>query len=85
MLRQTYTYPIDRFVGMALRLLRKEKGLTLKDLESVSDRSHTYFAKIETYERRITYGELIDICNWLDLEPMSIYSLAHKLESLSND
>ena len=84
MTRRIYSYSIDRCVGKALRLLRKEKRLTLRDLESISDKCHTYFAKVETYERRITYGELINYCNLLELEPIEVYSLAHELESLEN-
>lgn len=81
MINKTFCYSIDRCVGKALRTLRKEKGLTLRQLSFMSGKFHTYFAKIENYERRITYGELIDICKLIDVEPTTVYALAHEIEN----
>ncbi len=54
--------------------VRKERGLTQKDLAKKLKRPQVYVSRVESGERRIDVLELIDICAALGIEPETLIS-----------
>lgn len=63
-------------LGNWLREQREAKGMTMRDLSTVSGKPHSYFGKIEQAQRGLDLLEFIDMCRWLHIAPVkSLLSL----------
>jgi len=74
-----FRYDIDRAIGAALRQIRQEKCLTLRDLSQRTNSKHSLFAKIETYQRRITFGELAELADLMETTTENVIARAYQL------
>lgn len=57
-------------LGNWLREQREAKGLTMRDLSSISGKPHSYFGKIEQAQRGLDVLEFLELCKWLSLPPL---------------
>ena len=52
-----------------LRIQRKAKGLTMRELGKELDVIHSWVGKVEQGERRLDIVEYVRICTALDIDP----------------
>lgn len=57
-------------LGNWLREQREAKGLTMRDLQAISGKPHSYFGKIEQAQRGLDVLEFVELCKWLSLPPL---------------
>lgn len=55
-------------LGNWLRQQRNKKALTMRDMQTLSGRPHSYFGKIEQGNRGLDILEFIELCTWLEIE-----------------
>ncbi len=60
-------------LGNWLREQRNAKGLTMRDLAAISGKPHSYFGKIEQGTRGLDILEFIELCEFLNLEPIKSF------------
>lgn len=72
---------IDRAVGIKLRKLRAESGMTLQQLADKIGVSHQQLQKYETGTNRLSAGMLPAIANALGVEIMEFFSDPHGSEA----
>jgi transcriptional regulator with XRE-family HTH domain len=53
----------------AIKLLRLERGLSLRDVAAALDKPHSWVQKIETFERRLDFLEFVALARALGIEP----------------
>lgn len=58
MRKRSFYYPIDEAIGIAIREMRNKCGLNMRELAIIVNVPHSYFCKIEKYERRLTFSLL---------------------------
>lgn len=59
-------------LGETLRSHREKKGLSLRQCEELIGLSRTIIYKIEIGERRLDVVEFLDLCKYLDADPIKI-------------
>lgn len=67
-------------VGEEIRRLRKEKGMTLKQLSNKIDLSHTYLSQIELGDRNISLEILSKLASVLEVSKLHLYKAAGLLD-----
>lgn len=55
-------------LGNWLRQQRQAKGLTMRDMQAISGRPHSYFGKVEQAQRGLDILEFLELCVWLEIE-----------------
>ena len=55
-------------LGNWLRHQRNKKELTMRDMQTISGRPHSYFGKIEQGNRGLDILEFIELCSWLEID-----------------
>lgn len=58
-------------LGNWLREQRNAKGLTMRDMAAISGLPHSYFGKIEQGIRGLDILEFLELCQWLEISPLS--------------
>lgn len=79
-----FTYPIDRAIGKAIKEMRKNRGLRMRELAAIGHVSHSYFGKIENYDRRLTFGEIEEVAEWIGVNSGDIISRAKEIVQQEN-
>lgn len=69
----------DKTIGLAIKKARLTEGLTLKDLQIKSGITCSFFNKIETSERRVTFEELKKIAELLSTDSNKILYIAKQI------
>ncbi|WGT38530.1 helix-turn-helix transcriptional regulator [Lysinibacillus sp. 1 U-2021] len=67
-------------VGEEIRRLRKEKGMTLKQLANNIDLSHTYLSQIELGDRNVSLEMLSKLASVLEVSKLHLYKAADLLD-----
>ncbi|MBX8942465.1 helix-turn-helix domain-containing protein [Lysinibacillus sp. K60] len=67
-------------VGEEIRRLRKEKGMTLKQLANNIDLSHTYLSQIELGDRNVSLEMLSKLASVLEVSKLHLYKVAGLLD-----
>lgn len=78
------TYPIDLAIGKAIKEMRKKRGLRMRELSAIGHVPHSYFGKIENYERRLTFGEIEEVAEWIGVDSNDIISRAKEIIQQEN-
>lgn len=55
-------------LGNWLHEQRQTKGLTMRDLQAISGKPHSYFGKIEQAKRGLDVLEFLELCDWLGID-----------------
>jgi transcriptional regulator with XRE-family HTH domain len=55
-------------LGNWLRQQRQAKGLTMREMQAISGKAHSYFGKIEQALRGLDVLEFIELCGWLGID-----------------
>lgn len=63
-------------VGEEIRRLRKENGMTLKQLANNIDLSHTYLSQIELGDRNVSLEMLSKLASVLEVSKLHLYKAA---------
>lgn len=79
MRKNIFCYPIDIAIGKAIRELRNSKGYTMRELASKGGVPHSYIGKIENYKRRLTFGEIEEVANWMEIKSEDIIMKAKEI------
>lgn len=79
-----FRYPIDQAIGKAIKELRRDAGYKMRELAEIANVQHTFFGKIENYQRRLTYGELTEVATWLGVDADDIIAKAKQIEQKDN-
>lgn len=79
MRKSIFIYPIDRAIGEAIKELRSERGIRMRELAAIGKVPHSYFGKIENYERRLTFGEIEELAEWIGVDANEIISRAKEI------
>lgn len=66
-------------LGNCLREQREAKGLTMRDLQAISGKPHSYFGKIEQAQRGLDVLEFLELCNWMEIDFRSAINKIDKL------
>ena len=77
--RNTFRYPIDRAIGQAIKEIRNNQGFKMRELADIVNIPHSYFGKIENYERRLTFGEIEEVAGWIGVEVNDIIARAKEI------
>lgn len=56
-----------------LKLLRKEKGLTIYDMANKLEITPSFYSQIETKKRRLFYDTAVRICTVLKVKPDQVF------------
>ncbi|NVK25941.1 MAG: helix-turn-helix transcriptional regulator [Gammaproteobacteria bacterium] len=80
MKQNSFRYPIDKAIGQAIKELRKQAGYRMRELAEIGNVPHSFFGKIENYERRLTFGELEEVASWIGVEVNDIITKAKQIE-----
>lgn len=67
-------------VGEEIRRLRKEKGMTLKQLANKIDLSQTYLSQIELGDRNVSLEILSKLASVLEVSKLHLYKAAGLLD-----
>ncbi|MDQ2630739.1 MAG: helix-turn-helix transcriptional regulator [Actinomycetota bacterium] len=65
---------------MAIRTIRKERGLTQEELSLRAGLHETYISHIESGHRNPTWGKVLEISAALDVQLTQLAQLADELE-----
>lgn len=65
-------------IGNALKSIRVEKKLKLKDIEAISDMNGPTISNIERGKQNVSIGWLIHYANVLEIDPSEIFLRAFK-------
>ncbi|WP_341963539.1 helix-turn-helix domain-containing protein (plasmid) [Planococcus maritimus] len=65
-------------IGSALKSIRVEKKLKLKDIEAISDMNGPTISNIERGKQNVSIGWLIHYANVLQIDPSEIFFRAFK-------
>lgn len=65
-------------IGSALKSIRLEKKLTLKDIETISDMNGPTISIIERGKQNVSIGWLIHYANVLEIDPNEIFIRAYR-------
>lgn len=82
MRKTIFNYPVDRAIGQAIKEIRNKRGLKMRQLAVIGHVPHSYFGKIENYGRRLTFGEIEEIAEWIGVETNDIISRAKEIVKL---
>lgn len=63
-------------VGMAVRALRKEKGMSQEELAHFAAIDRSHMGKIERGERNVSFANIMRISNALGCSPSALFSQA---------
>ena len=63
----------------SLITIRKQRGISQRDLAIKLNKAHSYIGRIETFERRLDVVDLINIARALDLSDKEIVKIFEKL------
>ena len=55
-------------LGNWLRQQRQAKGLTMRNMQSISGKPHSYFGKVEQAQRGLDILEFLELCTWLEID-----------------
>lgn len=77
-----FKYKIDRAIGQAIKEFRNKQGYKMRELAEIAQIPHSFFGKIEKYERRLTFGEIEEVAGWIGVDPNDIITRAKELVSL---
>ena len=69
---------IKKEVGIEIRNLRKEKGLSQEALANLSDLDRTYIPSIERGERNISIEVIYKLCNALNIRISDLFKQIEK-------
>jgi transcriptional regulator with XRE-family HTH domain len=69
---------IKKEVGIKIRNLRKEKGLSQEALANLSDLDRTYIPSIERGERNISIEVIYKLCNALNITISDLFKQIEK-------
>lgn len=72
MIKESDKIALKKF-GNNLRLLRQEKGLTLRELSSACNIDYSNILKIEQGKINITFTSIIDLASALELNPSVLF------------
>ena len=61
-----------------LSTVRKEQGLTVRQLAALLDEDHSTIVKIETFVRKLSAIEYYQFCKVLKVDPMVGFSIFEK-------
>lgn len=84
MRKSIFKYPIDHAIGEAIKSIRNQQGLKMRELAAIGNVPHSYFGKIENYQRRLTFGEIEEVASWLGVEPSLIIKKAKEQMNSAN-
>ena len=77
--KSIFKYPIDHAIGEAIKSIRNQQGLKMRELAAIGKVPHSYFGKIENYQRRLTFGEIEEVANLLGVDPSLIINKAKEI------
>jgi transcriptional regulator with XRE-family HTH domain len=69
---------IKKEIGIKIRNLRKEKGLSQEALANLSDLDRTYIPSIERGERNISIEVIYKLCNALNIRISDLFKQIEK-------
>jgi transcriptional regulator with XRE-family HTH domain len=72
MIKETDKVALKKF-GNNLRRLRKEKGLTLRELSSSCSIDYSNILKMEQGKINITFTSIIDLASALEIKPAVLF------------
>jgi len=73
---ETNELDIYQKIGKTLKEIRKEKKLTLQQIENMSDQYATRISSAENGKLNLTIGWIIHYCNVLDINPNDVFTRA---------
>ena len=74
-------YELKKFIGPAIRKIRKQKGFSQEKLSLEARKNNKYISGIETGDvENITIYTLRDVSYALQIKPSKLVSVAQKLE-----
>uniref|UniRef100_A0AAU6WLI7 Helix-turn-helix transcriptional regulator n=1 Tax=Chryseobacterium endophyticum TaxID=1854762 RepID=A0AAU6WLI7_9FLAO len=59
--------------GNQIKLLRKKKGLSLRELAQLCDIDHSDISKIEKGQRNIQISTILELTKGLDIHPKDLF------------
>ncbi|AQQ55250.1 helix-turn-helix domain-containing protein [Planococcus lenghuensis] len=65
-------------IGSALKAIRKEKKLTLQDIEAHSGLNRSTVSLIERGMQNVSIGWIVHYCNTLDIDPAEVFVRAFR-------
>lgn len=65
-------------IGGALKSIRLEKKMTLKDIEAISDLSGPTISTVERGKQNVSIGWIVHYCNALQINPTDVFLRAFK-------
>ena len=69
-----------RYIGLALKVRRTMKRMTMQDLSNRCGLSVSYISLIERGQREPSMKVYLLLCTWLDSVPSEMMALAEQLE-----
>ena len=66
---------IEYSIAQALKIVRKNRGLTQEDFSDVSSR--TYMSALERDLKSPTLTKLVELCKVMDIHPITLLTLAY--------
>lgn len=66
--------------GMAVRKLRKGKGISQEDFADLAKIDRSYFGQIERGEKNISLGKVFLICDALQVTPPDLFLTMKEVE-----
>ncbi|MBQ3784796.1 MAG: helix-turn-helix transcriptional regulator [Alphaproteobacteria bacterium] len=63
----------------SLVAIRKQQGISQRDLAKKLNKAHSYIGRIETFERRLDVVDLVSMARALDLSDKEILKIFEKL------
>ena len=79
MVNETIFNPKYKSMINSLITIRKQRGISQRDLAIKLNKAHSYIGRIETFERRLDVVDLINIARALDLSDKEIVKIFEKL------
>ena len=66
---------IKKIVGENLKLARKAKGLTQKELANELNKYQSDYSEYETGKIELDYEKIVYLCNRLDISPNDLFGI----------
>lgn len=72
-------------LGNRIKLLRKEKGLSLRQLAQLCDIDYSDISKIEKGQRNIQVSTILELARGLDIHPKELFDFDIDIEKYKID
>lgn len=79
MINKTIFNPKYKSMINSLVAIRKQQGISQRDLAKKLNKAHSYIGRIETFERRLDVVDLVSMARALNLSDKEILKIFEKL------